>query len=648
MHLHLKNNIFTAFLILCYTYRLFFLTELVHFPMIKPYSAFTSLMLGLIDDLSLATMLVLIIFLLQISSNFLLRNHPSLSQTIKQLSKIILLSIFVGFICLFLSNKKLFFTLFTGFTLNLLKNGWQAGFKLSDGVLFLNLADGIFIVFAITIYFLLVYRLPEKISLWIMRVVITIVLVTLSFALYGLSRENYNAAYIKILYRNPITYLLADLANPSSNYYTNKLDRPSQLQARQLGFIDPIFIKKPVLLTQPVSSQQKPWNVVVIILESVGSPYVFSAASSSTVPMPFLKKLASRSLWLNNNYTSGNTSILGGFGLLTGLYPSARPDNFVMQPQIQIPTFSRWLNPKYDTIFTMVGDLNYFFQRGLIANTGFKKIDDFNTIPSTQKNVTEDKSVNEVDAVNFFLHQLKQAKPPFFAVYWTNANHKPYYDFGNAYHLLPNIKDPYVRYINNLYLIDTQLKRIYDLLYQNKHLAHTVLVVVGDHGEGFGQHPDEWMHGATLYQEQIKVPVLFYQPQLFKPKIINAVTSSVDILPTLFEAIAIPYNPNLIQGESLLHPTNRKYVFVYGNEYELVSISQSQIKKQISFREGGCLSYDLNQDPRELHPLMCVHDAQESAMLQFHNYQPDILHRYNSLLLQPHHNQHWLQTLKKI
>ena len=85
---------------------------------------------------------------------------------------------------------------------------------------------------------------------------------------------------------------------------------------------------------------------------------------------------------------------------------------------------------------------------------------------------------------------------------------------------------------------------------------------MGDHGEGFGQHASEggWMHGGALFREQIQVPAMLYQPNLFKPQQSTQPTSVLDLVPTLLDAMNKPYKESQFQGESLLRPQNRKYV----------------------------------------------------------------------------------------
>jgi arylsulfatase A-like enzyme len=64
-----------------------------------------------------------------------------------------------------------------------------------------------------------------------------------------------------------------------------------------------------------------------------------------------------------------------------------------------------------------------------------------------------------------------------------------------------------------------------------------VIVLVGDHGEEFGEH-GQLSHGRTLYQEQLHVPLLVKGPGAAGGAV-DAPVSSVDVVPTLLDALGI-------------------------------------------------------------------------------------------------------------
>jgi hypothetical protein len=80
----------------------------------------------------------------------------------------------------------------------------------------------------------------------------------------------------------------------------------------------------------------------------------------------------------------------------------------------------------------------------------------------------------------------------------------------------------------------------------------------------------------------------------------------VDILPTLLEAMRVPYDPLLLDGESLFRdPLRRKYLFFYGYERSISSLGTNLIKVQHSLKENQCRAFDLKADPDEMKPLEC-------------------------------------------
>jgi choline-sulfatase len=78
-----------------------------------------------------------------------------------------------------------------------------------------------------------------------------------------------------------------------------------------------------------------------------------------------------------------------------------------------------------------------------------------------------------------------------------------------------------------------------------------LIAIMADHGEALGDH-GETTHGIFLYDETIRVPLLFKLPQeRFAGKRIESRAGLVDVLPTILEAVGIAI-PHDVQGESLL------------------------------------------------------------------------------------------------
>src|SRR5260370_29529952 len=74
---------------------------------------------------------------------------------------------------------------------------------------------------------------------------------------------------------------------------------------------------------------------------------------------------------------------------------------------------------------------------------------------------------------------------------------------------------------------------------------------MADHGEALGDH-GETTHGIFLYDETIRVPLLFKLPRERSAGTrIDSRAGLVDVLPTILQAVGISV-PHDVQGESLL------------------------------------------------------------------------------------------------
>jgi len=86
----------------------------------------------------------------------------------------------------------------------------------------------------------------------------------------------------------------------------------------------------------------------------------------------------------------------------------------------------------------------------------------------------------------------------------------------------------------------------------------TVLAFTSDHGESWGERFQAkedvkgvyHMHGATLYDEIVHLPLILSAPALLEPGVVTAQVRSVDLVPTLLELSVLP--GGTMDGRSLL------------------------------------------------------------------------------------------------
>jgi len=96
-------------------------------------------------------------------------------------------------------------------------------------------------------------------------------------------------------------------------------------------------------------------------------------------------------------------------------------------------------------------------------------------------------------------------------------------------------------YDGSIFYLDDQIRRLFDQLAANALLENSVIVILSDHGESFGEH-DWWGHGVNLYDSEIKVPLMVYYPRSLRPGRIRNPYSLKEVPGLLLQ---------LIQGKSL-------------------------------------------------------------------------------------------------
>lgn len=105
-------------------------------------------------------------------------------------------------------------------------------------------------------------------------------------------------------------------------------------------------------------------------------------------------------------------------------------------------------------------------------------------------------------------------------------------------------------YSAEITFMDAQIKRITDWLSANKLNEKTLIVIVGDHGESFGEH-GEIGHTNFLYNTNLHVPFIFVHPKAVpEGQFISDVVELVDVFPTILDLFGMDI-PDSLSSRSL-------------------------------------------------------------------------------------------------
>ncbi len=532
------------------------------------------------------------------------------------------------------AHIRLLFDAQTGLNMSMIKEV-RMNIPFTELMRFISLEEALLLLVPIGLFWLVLF-LPFSFRLWMARVFLVLV-VLLPMVSIWLARDRSQEVPSEIRL-NPALFLLSDVVDHV--FLRQKYEYQSLYQSNEdetgIQLSGPIYAN-PIHLTKrlPVKSTH-PWNVIFFIMESAGTRYAFDTSPGYSMPMPFLHQMAEEGWYLKNHYTTANISNKAMFSLLSGVYDFFSRETFSIRPDAHVPSLYNFLSKTHESFLVTPTPITWYFPTAFVKNSGVPEIHSYEDLNLKTKEEYHSMGHyigrDEVQTTDFFIQRLDKAREPFLGIYISFAAHLPYFDYGPEYRVREDDGRAINRYYNNLNLLDHMIKRIYDHLKEKGLLERTIFVIVGDHGQAFGQHhPDNFMHHRYSYNENMEAPAIFYQPALFNPRIVDFPTNHVDLLPTLLDAMRVSYDPALFDGESLFQSKlRRKYIFFYGYEETLSSLDNNRIKLQYSLKKNKCWAFDLKVDPGEKNFLDCsLYQPQLEALHGFVDHHNSILVQYS-------------------
>jgi arylsulfatase A-like enzyme len=141
----------------------------------------------------------------------------------------------------------------------------------------------------------------------------------------------------------------------------------------------------------------------------------------------------------------------------------------------------------------------------------------------------------------------------------------------------------------------------------------TVLAFVSDHGESWGERFVDkqavrgtyHMHGATLYDEIVEVPLIVSAPERAEPGVVESQVSLVDLTPTLLDLAGAPLDG--VDGVSLVplldggdaEERDAWIVATDGGRVSQLALRRPPWKLTVHVESGEEEAYRLDRDPRE-------------------------------------------------
>jgi arylsulfatase A-like enzyme len=358
-----------------------------------------------------------------------------------------------------------------------------------------------------------------------------------------------------------------------------------------------------------LSAARRPPNVVLIVLESVAARWA-SLNRGAYDSTPNLLAESSRGLVFDNFYAHIGRSSNSLGAILLSRFPKLDFSDLTEEyPRLPGTSIASVFHDRgYRTAFLTPSDLDWADWRTFLDRRGFDQVEDHHQLPCDTMLSSwgmEDRCL--VDGTIALIE--KEPSRPFFVMAWTQQTHHPYEPTPGV-PLIEFARDPIPdaydlnRYLNVLHETDRHLERLFETIRRARLDQDTLVVITGDHGQAFGAPHDSYMQGRTVYEEDVRVPLLLWYPRLHKLAARSTVIGShIDLAPTIAGIAGFPAPPDW-QGRSLLDPTHppRAYFYVAEDHYSL-GVREDTWKYIFDLREGAEELYDLSADPTEQHNL---------------------------------------------
>jgi arylsulfatase A-like enzyme len=183
------------------------------------------------------------------------------------------------------------------------------------------------------------------------------------------------------------------------------------------------------------------------------------------------------------------------------------------------------------------------------------------------------------------------------------------------------------KYDGKIRVADDQVGRLVAELKRLDLYRKTIVIIMSDHGEGLGEHEDYFVHGLTLYDTSLKVPLIIRDPRCpVKHSRVGRQLRLFDLMPTIMEMAGIRSYPGKMEGKSVWTEVSekggRRYSYAFSNledglfsvrtpEWKLIHVDRERINASLRFRskvrgyyKNEYEFYDLIKDPGETDNLL--------------------------------------------
>ncbi len=346
-------------------------------------------------------------------------------------------------------------------------------------------------------------------------------------------------------------------------------------------------------------------NVLLITLDTTRADHIGCYGNTAALT-PALDSLAKRGVLWECARTPAPLTLPSHSSLFTGLYPAEhglRTNGMGSLPK-SIPTLAERLSTAgYDTAAIVA---SFVLDRKFGLHRGFEFYDDDQPSVGLKGNTHERQRDGRLVVESALDWLGRPRRRPFFCwVHFYDAHHPydPRVDvFGEQFKTRP--------YDGEIAYVDKQVQRLLDYLKERRLDERTLVIVIGDHGEGLGEH-DEREHALTLYDQSLLVPWIWAGPGVASGRRVGQPVGLIDFTPTLLDHLGLKsiagttgrsLRPGL-QGQTVTPGVCYAATDDPLTEHGCSPLRSLSTERWKYIRSTDPELYDLAADPHELHNL---------------------------------------------
>jgi arylsulfatase A-like enzyme len=406
--------------------------------------------------------------------------------------------------------------------------------------------------------------------------------------------------------------------------------------------------------TSERSIQAREPNVLLLVLDTLRADRLHAVRDGVDV-MPQLRELASQSVAFTHATSPSSWTKPAMASLFTGLYPDAHHVMFSADPASPERATADVLSSELETLAEFLSKAGYQTaaiqtNANLIEEFGFRQgFDVFEFYPGAAAGDITKRAIEM---------SMEMTGPYLLYVHYMDP-HMPYTppaEYRELFGKPPALTEADAIAFDNImrYLVDyidwkvglkterayeelsiagkQEFQTLYDaaVRYLDEELAkltehirtsfpNTLIVILSDHGEHFWEH-GLMGHGLTLYNEELRVPLLISGPRI-APSVVQTPVNTINILPTIAAYLDLPASPQWQATQDLLRNPEATPVFSRTlGSYPSLGVDASAVEiyphKLIQNERRPAELYDLGTDPVEQSNVITASPDEAQALKQ--------------------------------